>query len=209
MSYAESSRWSMRRAKWPVCWPIKIGKLQQRIILLLRNSWQGAPATAIKSTITATIWSRKESRCWNSGKCETKRTNRLKCSKIESNYSWDKKQIRKRRLNCSRFKTCRWPRSAKKPNTTRIRMRWEELMMTYSRMSGKDKPHRSEKVELLADITANSSLRKTSSYKDKRWSRKKKIERSRFAWYNQLYTPKTPTSSTDCGWESTGSGIIL
>ena len=199
----------MRRVKWPVCWLTKIGKLQQPRILLHRKSKLGALATAIRITIIATIWSKKESRCWNSAKCGIKLTSRSKCSKIEFNYSWNKKQIPKRRLNCSRFKTCQWPKSAKKPNSTRIRMSREELMMTYSKMSAKDKLLRSAIVELLADIIVNSSLRKTGSYKDKKWNKRKKTERSRFAWYNQLCTPRTPILSTSCGWRSTGNEITL
>ena len=163
MRYAKSSRWSMLSVKWLACCKIKIGKLRQQRILLRRNSRRGAPATAIKSTITATIWSKKESRCWNSDKCEIKLTNRSKCSKIESNYSWDKKQIRKRRLNCSRYRTCQWPKSAKKPNITRIKMRWEGLMKIYSMMSAKDRLHRNEIIEILADIIASSNLSKIGS----------------------------------------------
>ena len=195
----------MLRVKWLACSKIKIGKSLQLRILLRRNRRRGAPATAIKSTIIVTIWSKKELRCWNNDKCEIKLTNRSRCSKIESNYSCDKKQIRKRRLNCSRFKTCLWPKFAKKPNNTRIKMRWEGLMMIYSIMSANGKLHRSEIIESLADIIVNSSLSKTGSCKDKRWNKRKKIEESRFAWFNQLFMPKTLISSIGCGWGSIGN----
>ena len=41
-------------------------------------------------------------------------------------------------------------------------------MMIYSKMSVKDKLHRGEIVELLVAIIANSSLRITGSFKDKK-----------------------------------------
>ena len=72
-------------------------------------------------------------------------------------------------------------------------------MKIYSKKSVKDRSHRSEIIELLVDITANSYLRKIGSFKDKRCGKSNKIEKSRFAQYSQLCTPRMPTSSTSCG----------